>query len=445
MVGIAGILLGVATAAAPEVGLLLAVGLLGVCALGLPVAAWAGASVALALGGRTLVAYGLLPEASVQLPIVMAWIALALALVRHRPGSDNRGIVLSLMLAGLGLAIALATAVTGVEPTRGLFYASLLATPFALLAALLLDPPDPPWRHRLFYMLGALLVIQIPITLVQAAQFGIGDPVRGTLMGSDVGAHVVGAVCLIGALWLVLSGRLTPLRATIAFGLAIVPVLSGANQVIFAFPLALLSLVVVNRRRMGLALVIVVGCLGALLALPGINSNYVRGSLSRATEVLKADPATEVASAMLADPAVALLGRGPATTVSHASFLTTEEENPLISGLGLEPATVPSDLGANLLAGSVERPKSSVLGVVGDLGLLGLLAYGVLCAYIVSLARRRHTPLAQVSTVGLTMLLILGYLNDWLEQPPFTLFLALLIGLALATAGDRDEAGPRST
>ena len=84
---------------------------------------------------------------------------------------------------------------------------------------------------------------------------------------------------------------------------------------------------------------------------------------------------------MRSDPLTLVLGSGPGTTASRASLLLIgpPQGSPL-TFLGLEP----TELGMALFVassnpaygGSVESAASSALGIIGDLGLVGLVAWG---------------------------------------------------------------------
>lgn len=429
---LAGGMVGAAGAVDPLVGAA-AVGLL-LAAVGLtaPTAAWVLAAVTLALLGRGLGVLGA-PEALAQLAVVPAWIAFGLGLFR----SQNRrlaGLISALIGAFIAITL-LSGALSGSEPLRPVFYLSLLITPFALIGAIVLDPPDQRWRRMLTGLLIAVLVLQIPFALWQFRQFGIGDSVQGTFAGSEVGAHMTASVSILGAIWLVLRGKYDLRWLALLGMLAIVPLLAAANQVILAAPLALVLMAAISNRRLAIAGVVSITIAALLLLLPGWNSDYARSSLSRAAFALKMDAVTAVADDAADSGRVLILGQGPAKTVSHASFLTSEED-PLLGSLGLEPAEMPDSFGLREVdeAVSIKRPESSIVGLLGDVGVIGLLCYLSLLAVLFDQCRRRTSPTAQAAAVGLVMLAILGYISDWLEQPGLAIFVATLAGLALSVA-----------
>ena len=79
---------------------------------------------------------------------------------------------------------------------------------------------------------------------------------------------------------------------------------------------------------------------------------------------------------------------------------------------------------------------SSALGILGDLGLAGTAAYAALYGSLFIAVRRLRSPEAVAATGGWAMWGVLGLVFDWWEQPPLSLVLAVLSGLAL-TGGQR--------
>ena len=103
----------------------------------------------------------------------------------------------------LGLAVLASWAFAGTELVRPILYLALLAEPFVLIAALVIDPPSPSARRALIATALALLIIQIPLAFGQAAIHGIAtDHVQGTLHGAGAGHHTISAVAIVGAVWI---------------------------------------------------------------------------------------------------------------------------------------------------------------------------------------------------------------------------------------------------
>jgi hypothetical protein len=433
---VCGVCAGIAAVLAPLAMIAVIVLVVGVLSLRLPAAAWVAGSIALVLFVRVPISLGALPEAAVQLPLLTAWIGFGLAVYRRGNLGEGPAGIFTALFALLISAIAAAALASEASLLRPLLTLALLGTPFALIGAILLEPPSPAWRRRLIALTLVLLAIQIPVTLAQTAVHGIGDFVTGTLTGSLIGAHQIPAITIIGALWLALN---RPQRRRTWVGialLAVIPILSAANQVILVLPATLLiaALACGVRFRAG-PIVAFGGVFALLLLLPGWNSEYARTQLGKLDELVKAEPAEVIAADMTSSGRLLLFGRGPAQTVSGAAFFTVENDQ--VRSLGIEPAELPEKLDTFYEVSSVRRPISSILGIAGDLGMLGTIAYGMLFAFVFNRTRRTATPLGQTSTAALVLWMFLGFVNDGLEQPAFAMFTALLVGLTLTAPVQR--------
>ncbi len=88
---------------------------------------------------------------------------------------------------------------------------------------------------------------------------------------------------------------------------------------------------------------------------------------------------------LLSDPLQGAFGFGPGETVSRFGYLTTllESEGSPTEAIGLEPGSLTESYdralaGAGYIAdSSFSSGQSSLLGIAGDYGLLGLLAAGL--------------------------------------------------------------------
>lgn len=431
---------GFATAQSPQLALIVGVAILAVGSLALPPPYWVLAAVTAAVCFRALVAGGLLPGYAAYVDLPLTWVALALALrIATRWSPLARKVVLG--LAALALATLISGMLAGSPPFRWLFGYLLMAGPFALIASLLLAPPSPPERRRLERVALGLALIQVPIVMVQAARFDDVDAVQGTFIGSEAGAHLTGGVAAAAALWyLAKSSR--PKHAVIASLLLLVPFLSSAKQIIFALPAATLASPAVGRIATWLRIGLVFGALGLLVAVPSLHQTY---SLRSIDDLLagrggKPEATREIATELTRSPLTLAFGVGPAETLSHSALLTLsplrEFESP-IAALELEPASVALRLGAlRDYSGSFEHPSSSVLGVFGDLGIVGAVpVFGLIGLFFRALWSHR-TPEAAAGTAVLALFFVMGFIFTWWEQTGFALYVALFVGLALT--GDQN-------
>jgi hypothetical protein len=109
--------------------------------------------------------------------------------------------------------------------------------------------------------------------------------------------------------------------------------------------------------------------------------------------------------------------------------------------LRLKPAVIPveaqdaaNEVSHGVTPDSFNSGVSSMLGVFGDLGILGLLAYGGLLLSLFLRLRTETSPEGVAAASGFALFLVLGLIFDWWEQPPFGVFLGVLAGLSLTAA-----------
>jgi hypothetical protein len=119
-------------------------------------------------------------------------------------------------------------------------------------------------------------------------------------------------------------------------------------------------------------------------------------------------------------------------------LLVSPEEGSPLAFLGLGPTEFAQEIVAATTisiahyGGSVENPSSGVFGVVGDLGLVGLVAYGVFFFVVWRRLGQSRSWLAPAARSGLLMVAALSFVDSWLEYPEFALPLAILIGFVVS-------------
>ncbi len=446
---------------APQLSLILLALVVGAFALLAPAAAWIIAALVVAIGVRGLVGVHLLPQVASYFDIPLCWGALAAGYLRASSISTAASRICR-WLALLGGAMIASWLFSESEPLRPVVYFLLLAEPFALVAALLVDPPSAAMRRALLWTAGALVAIQVPVSFYQFAAHGPGDPVQGTLFGAGAGAHTMSSVAILGAAWLLASAnRRNFLWYTVGAGILLVlPLIAQAKQVLFAAPLLLL----VGRWRRGTgALVTRIALLGlAALAvilfapLPHSTVNYI--DTAKTGDAGKPLIAKFVWHQITTDPASFVFGKGPAETVSRTAFLTTPAQvnkNASLSALGLGPAQIAQQANAlalqasgadihSYLSTSFNNAQSSGLGLIGDLGLFGAVVFTGLLVSLLRLLWSSHARFGGLAMGSLVMYVLLGFVFDWWEEPPFTIFIGLLVALALTeptrAAGSQDLA-----
>lgn len=441
---------GVGAAMKPQVALVCTVAIVSVPFLAAPAGGWALTALVAALTFKGLVSLGALPSVATFMDLPLAWMALFVALLKRRERSPFLKRHLW-WLAGLALATALAWAFNPSEVLRPIVYLALLGEPFAIVGALMAEPPSPRLRRALERTLLALVLVQIPLAAIELVKLGTKDHVQGTLYLADAGAHVISAVVVVGAIWIVSGGigrRVLGIwRFPVVVLLFVIPLVADAKQVIVALPAILLA----SSWRSGrLQLVVraslVAGSLWALFALApagavGFINQQERGQGG------KEATAQFVWRRLDGDAASIAFGKGPAETVSRAAFMTTDlfqHSGSPLAVLGLKPAAIAVEaqsaaLTASHGGSSLNSGASSTLGVLGDLGIFGFITY---CGLLLSLflrIRKETSPEGVAAAAGFALFLVLGLVFDWWEQPPFGLFLGVLAGLALSTAHRQDD------
>ncbi len=353
----------------------------------------------------------------------------------------------------LALAMIASTALNGSQPLRGVVYFLLLAQPFAIICALLLDPPSVAQRRLLTRVCVSLVAIQIPLAYAQASVYGRGDSVTGSLTGTGAGAHVMAAIVIVGTFWYLGHTRspLSPISIGILASMVGILLLADAKQIILALPVAIIAQRALSARTVMVGLIALIS-VAALVRFEALNGGYAIPYIDRALsgETGKVHVAQMIWEDAKGDIGSFLFGQGPAETVSRTAYGTVpayQKSGSSFDILGLEPAKVPYE--AELIAAAAVRATgnsafnepfnldsfdsgtSSGVGLFGDLGIFGFLAYTGFFGTVFMTLRRRRSPEALAAASGFAMLAFLGFILDWWEQPPFTVFLASLAALAL--------------
>ncbi len=415
--------------------------LVGTFAVAISPSAWVGLAIFSVVGLRGAITLGAVPSVVTYIDIPLVWVALAVSLIRANAMSALARKHL-MAVGAFGLSVLLSWLLNPSELLRPIVYFALLAEPFALVGALLITPPTPRACRNLKILAGLLILVQVPIDLFQAAHYGSGDSVQGTFYGAGAGAHEMGAIVALGALWLLVIGRRMLLwricASAVLLGLVF---LADAKQIILAFPGVLFAAHRGVLRKALAPIAVVTLCVGAFLLAPELNKGYGLRVMDQATSGAGGKDAVGryVWRSISQDPASILFGLGPAETVSRAAFLTTpllQRTGSPLEVLHLRPA--PMAIQAQVVAvassgggSSINSGVSSAIGVFGDIGLMGFGAYLYVWIQLLLALRKRTSGESLVAAAGIGMLFILGVVFDWWEEPPFTLFVALFISVAL--------------
>lgn len=336
------------------------------------------------------------------------------------------------------------------EPQRLLAALVLALEPFLLLLAILLAQLSAGDRKVLLRLVMGLLALQLPFSLAYIAAGHRVDSVKGTLLLTGAGHHVSAGGTSIG--FFLLVGLRAPKPVLIVYGVAtlFVAVIADAKQVLFVLPIALLILGFAQRKQkstssaLGGVIAGVAMAAGAAIAILTYQASQIAFDFidrSVTNDTGKIAVAEAIWNDIWQSPQTLSFGLGPGESVSRFSFLTTPEL--LKAGSPVEVLNLHVSKGAAHYlevsqdgpytgVSSFTSPQSSALGVLGDYGLAGVVAFGGLILSVIRAIRRtRCRGLRAAALSGWAMLLPLAVVFDWLEQPPFTLALAVVTGLTL--------------
>lgn len=390
-----------------------------------------------------------LGEWFLRLDLLLVWLAFAIALLVwfRAPDLPVKLIVISLVLLGI---TQLVTAFRAGIPLAGpaLSFA-LYGVPFAAISTLVLARPGRDRARLLLWLLFGLAVLQFLISVGQIPFASHPDEIFGMFKGILIAPHLNGAIAGAVALWIL--GRSTDWRDTLwAAPFVLVTILSDTKQALFLLPFALALSPALNFKVWAVRLVLPV--LGTLLALwapsiPGVipdNYGYAVGEIERAIEPpsekgqsRKLSGLQETTERVTASPGSLAFGLGQGQSVGYIALLSNKASDDSVSrSLGLEPSQIQAEeIGYWYGSGSFSSEFSSMVGLFGDLGLVGLIAFGIGVAGVVLLVLR--TPGVDRNAVWALGLyyLAMGLVYIWWEQPVFTLFLGLLMGAIFASGG----------
>jgi hypothetical protein len=405
-----------------------------------------------------LAALGGFGEWFLRADLLFGWLAFALVFIRARKATRPVALLVGAIIA-FGLAELLTGVVTGAPiPAQAASFA-LYAFPLAVVATVLLAPP--PGR-KLLLLVGLVLAfafIQFPILAVTAPFSTNPDFNRGTFIDLAVGFHLSGAVAGVGAIWLL--GRMERVRSVLwSIPLLLSIFLTETRQVAALLPVVLGLSPALDLKRWVVRLIAPVMLVVLIAVAPPIEgiANTAGRSATGQVENAVTEPGTqrkvegfvETAKALVESPTNLLFGLGQGNSVGFLALLGDD----MIQGedfgssigdkLGLEQSRVVAELGERVGYGSFTNEFSSLGGLVGDLGLIGSLAFFVglgSIGWLLIQVRGRNR--GAVQALGL-FYLAMGLVYIWWEQPALTLCIALLMGAGLLTARTESGGKPES-
>jgi hypothetical protein len=352
------------------------------------------------------------------------------------------------------LAVALVSwLINGGDLLRPFLDWLVFAEPLLVIYAIMLMPQVPARAGFLWALALGLLFAQLPLAVYQGTRFGFSDPVQGIFIGLGSGAHVAGAVSLVGSLACTARGLSKRKPAAVvawltgAVALFSVAYIADAKQVIMAWIPALLLLLAASTRQRatwvlaGLPILVVV--LLAFLEPPSALQRAFDWNLISQGAAGKLNAFSVIAERLSSSWVEWLIGLGPGNSVSRVATMGLDafvkHDSPVYL-LGLGPAATTVELW-NLTASNPLYASSSVwsfvsswLGLLGDLGLAGMAAYLASVAAVWARLRGRVGWEPAAARSAQQMMILLAFLYSWLEEPGYTVMAALVIGLGCLSA-----------
>ena len=410
---------------------------------------WAAGAVAAATLSRVAVAAGAPHFLNfVHFPLVVGAFTVALLKPPSLPIANAVKKCIWIFLA----ANVVSWLVNGGELLRPTLNWLVIMEPFLLLYVLLATPTTARAASLLRKLLLGICFLQVPLGMYQRVFVSGGNPdlVQGTFIGSGTGAHVSGAVAMLGVTALICLGAASKgssfrmvyfVGAIPLFGLA---VLADAQQAVVAFIPGLFFGILKFTKTRPTAIIIPVIFIGATL----YTAFHFYKPLQKVGEQKLVSGGFQgkmfgfltILSAMGETPTGWLIGLGPGNTVSRVALMTPDAEldaTSSIATLGLKTAPLTRKLlyatSGNWLwrSSSAWSPACSWFGLIGDLGLIGTAVYLWMFRVTWKAAARQGGWLGPSATGTLIAMALLGGVYSWLEEPGFTLMVALLAGLAI--------------
>lgn len=278
---------------------------------------------------------------------------------------------------------------------------------------------------------------------IDAQGFDGTDGCGGVFFVSGAGNYVSASVSLAFALYFLANGKDFPLwvRVTTIVAASWQLLFSDSKQLIFAYFLAWIILIIFNFKDVGKTIQLLLGIMVTGLiffwCVQNLEAFNAFTAWARPDLYGKDGDAwfTKLYSvkAILAEfksPANWLFGLGPGHTVSRLGAWFMQDYGPILKPLGATSTSIGirsrEFIDSFWLAtgSSLFSPVFSWAGIWGDIGLFGLGGYMYL-AYVIW----QYFGLDNSLKITLLATLVLGFIFTQLEEPGYMLFLSVLLGL----------------
>lgn len=330
----------------------------------------------------------------------------------------------------------------------------MLGEPMMFLVAIVCIPMSLQSFSRIQRWFMASVVINFLLAAVQKPLIDAGkldghgfngtDGCGGVFFVSGAGNYVSASVSIACALYFLVNGKKFPLwvRVTAILAASWQLLFSDSKQLVFAYSLAWVILIVFNFQDVGKTIKLLLGimitgfiffwCVQNLEAFSAFSAwaradLYAQGGDAWFTKFYSVKAIlTEFKS-----PVNWLFGLGPGHTVSRLGAWFMQDYQWILGPLGATTTSIGIQsrefIDSFWLAysSSMFSPIFGWAGIWGDIGLVGLSAYLYL-AYIIW----QNFGLDNSLKITLLATLVLGFIFTQIEEPGYMLSLALLLGLA---------------
>lgn len=363
--------------------------------------------------------------------------------------------------------VAFSSLANGTSPLRALLSWIVWIEPLIVLyvvASVTSSEQRNGWLRATWIALIGVVAAQFVMMTLQLPLRSLGpDEMQGTFVGSGTGAHTAPAVLLLGIFMLI--GRMIDYADTrvrfvagvlVTYGFALSVL--GAARAVSAVGVAAAALGIAAmswRSRQGqktvrAVLTLLVVLAGLVVGATEIASSADAPILRRGLDA-KVEGTLYLARAINNDAASIVVGLGPANTLSRVALETPDarlNSSSAIAALDLETAPITRAITqmqavAGIGGSSLFSPWTSLVGLWGDIGVVGLVLYVGMWMPTLALVWDRSVPTTQgVRFVLLATLLLafgLGAYQIFLEDPGFTLPAAALLGATAGTTMRRES------
>ena len=407
--------------------------------------------------GRIFITLTSAPSILIHAHFVIVPLVLGIALATATAKNPQQTILVRSLLWGM-LIFLVTILVSAIWNRAGFINAivsfMMLGEPMMFLVAIVCIPMSARFFRRLKSWFMASVAINFLLAAVQkplidggkidAQGFDGTDGCGGVFFVSGAGNYVSASVSLAFALYFLANGKDFPLwvRVTTIVAASWQLLFSDSKQLIFAYFLAWIILIIFNFKDVGKTIQLLLGIMVTGLiffwCVQNLEAFNAFTAWARPDLYGKDGDAwfTKLYSvkAILAEfksPANWLFGLGPGHTVSRLGAWFMQDYGPILKPLGATSTSIGirsrEFIDSFWLAtgSSLFSPVFSWAGIWGDIGLLGLGGYMYL-AYVIW----QYFGLDNSLKITLLATLVLGFIFTQLEEPGYMLFLSMLLGLA---------------